>query len=65
VTHVAARYVDRVDRSKIPCTSRWTRRQVPAVARVDGRVNGDGAPAPDDVQSLKRRFERGGIRSAP
>jgi UDP-sulfoquinovose synthase len=25
VTNVAARYIDRVDRSKIPCTSRWTR----------------------------------------
>jgi UDP-sulfoquinovose synthase len=26
VTHVAARYIDRVDRAKIPCTSRWSRR---------------------------------------
>jgi UDP-sulfoquinovose synthase len=25
VTNVAARYIDRIDRSKIPCTSRWTR----------------------------------------
>jgi UDP-sulfoquinovose synthase len=25
VTQVAGRYLDRVDRSRIPCTSRWTR----------------------------------------
>ncbi len=27
VRDVAARYIDRVDRSRIPCTSQWTRRQ--------------------------------------
>jgi UDP-sulfoquinovose synthase len=27
VTEIAGRYVDRADRSRIPCTSRWTRRR--------------------------------------
>jgi UDP-sulfoquinovose synthase len=37
VTQIASRYLDRVDRSRIPCTSRWTRReadaQVPPLSR--------------------------------
>ncbi len=30
VTQVASRYLDRVDRSRIPCTSRWTRSEADA-----------------------------------
>jgi len=37
VTQIAGRYLDRVDRSRIPCTSHWTRRaadaQVPPLSR--------------------------------
>ena len=32
VTQIAGRYLDRVDRSRIPCTSRWTRRAADAQA---------------------------------
>jgi UDP-sulfoquinovose synthase len=36
VTHVAARYIDRIDPTRIPCTSRWTRaEQAAAAARLD------------------------------
>ena len=30
VTQVASRYLDRVDRARIPCTSRWTRSEADA-----------------------------------
>jgi UDP-sulfoquinovose synthase len=33
VTDIAARYVDRADRSRIPCTSRWTQRPLAGTAR--------------------------------
>jgi UDP-sulfoquinovose synthase len=32
VTQIAGRYLDRVDRSRIPCTSRWTREEADAQA---------------------------------
>jgi UDP-sulfoquinovose synthase len=43
VTEVAGRYLDRVDRSRIPCTSRWTR--AAAAERLPPVSAPPGAPA--------------------